>query len=91
MTAAKPWLRPKSYTAYEALLRLHIRPTLGTKSLGAVTQFDIQRIYAEMFGRGLSARTIEYPIRIVATVTDGKEVRVTRDALNGGGGGGVGG
>jgi len=59
-TAARPRLRPKSYTDYEPLLRLHIRPTLGTKPLGAVTQFDIQRIYAEMFGRGLSARTIEY-------------------------------
>ena len=59
-TAAKPRLRPKSYTDYEALLRLHIRPTLGTKPLGAVTQFDIQTIYAAMFDRGLSARTIEY-------------------------------
>jgi integrase len=59
-TAAKPRLRPKSYTDYEALLRLHIRPGLGTRPLGAITQFDIQSIYAQMFERGLSARTIEY-------------------------------
>ena len=59
-TAAKPRLRPKSYTDYEALLRLHIRPVLGTRPLGAIVQFDIQSIYAQMFERGLSARTIEY-------------------------------
>ena len=58
--AAKPRLRPKSYTDYEALLRLHIRPVLGTRPLGAIVQFDIQSIYAQMFERGLSARTIEY-------------------------------
>ena len=59
-TAAKPRLRPKSYTDYEALLRLHIRAVLGTRPLGAIVQFDIQIIYARMFERGLSARTIEY-------------------------------
>jgi integrase len=59
-TSAKPRLRPKSYIDYEALLRLHIRPSLGARPIGAVTQFDIQSIYAQMFERGLSARTIEY-------------------------------
>ena len=59
-TSAKPRLRPKSYTDYESLLRLHIRPCLGTRPLGAITQFDIQSLYAQMFNRGLSPRTIEY-------------------------------
>lgn len=59
-TAAKPRLRPKSYLDYEALLRLHIRPVLGTRPLGAIVQYDIETIYAQMFERGLSARTIEY-------------------------------
>jgi integrase len=59
-TSAKPRLRPKSYTDYESLLRLHIRPSLGARPLGAITQFDIQRLYAQMFNRGLSPRTIEY-------------------------------
>jgi integrase len=59
-TAAKPRLRPKSYTDYEALLRLHIRPALGGKPVGAISQFDIQSVYAQMFQRGLSPRTIEY-------------------------------
>ena len=59
-TAAKPRLRSKSYIDYEALLRLQLRPVLGTRPLGAIVQFDIQSIYAQMFERGLSARTIEY-------------------------------
>jgi integrase len=58
--AAKPRLRPKSYTDYEALLRLHIRPSLGNKPLGAIGPLDIQTVYARMFERGLSPRTIEY-------------------------------
>lgn len=59
-TTAKPRLRPKSYSDYEAMLRLHIRPTLGTRPLGTITQFDIQSVYAQMSERGLSPRTIEY-------------------------------
>jgi len=59
-TAAKPRLRPTSYRDYEALLRLHVRPVLGTRPLGAITQFDIQSIYAQMSAGGLSSRTIEY-------------------------------
>ena len=59
-TSAKPRLRPKSYTDYESLLRLHIRPCLGARPLGATTQFDIQSVYAQMSNRGLSPRTIEY-------------------------------
>jgi len=39
-TSAKPRLRPKSYVDYEGLLRLHIRPSLGARPIGAITQFD---------------------------------------------------
>jgi len=60
VTAAKPRLRPKSYGDYEALLRLHIRPALDIRPLGAITSFDIQSVYAHMLERGLSPRTIEY-------------------------------
>ena len=59
-TSGKPRLRPKGYTDYESLLRLHIRPCVGARPLGAITQFDIQSVYAQMFNRGLSPRTIEY-------------------------------
>jgi integrase len=59
-TSAKPRLRPKSYTDYESLLRLHIRPCFGARPLGAITQFEIQSVYAQMFNRGLSPQTIEH-------------------------------
>jgi len=38
---------------------LHIRPCLGARPIGAITQFNIQSLYAQMFNRGLSSRTIE--------------------------------
>lgn len=55
-TSAKPRLRPKSYIDYEALLRLHIGPFLGTSPLSRIVQFDIQMIYAQILERGLPMR-----------------------------------
>jgi integrase len=64
-TSVKPRLRPKSYVDYEGLLRLHIRPSLGARPIGAITQFDIQSVYAQMFNCGLSPRTIEYTNAVI--------------------------
>jgi len=50
-TAAKPRLRPKSYTDYQALLPLHIRPALGTRPIGAIAKFDIQSVCSQMLVR----------------------------------------
>lgn len=50
----------KTYSDCEAMLRLYIRPAVGAKPLGAITQFDIQSVYAQRLERGLSPRTIEY-------------------------------
>jgi hypothetical protein len=33
---------------------------LGTRLIGALEQMDVQKLYAQMFEGGLSARTIEY-------------------------------
>ncbi len=59
-TSAKPRLRPKTYIDYHTMLRLYIRPALGTKPLGAINQFDIQSVYAQMLEKGLSPRTVGY-------------------------------
>lgn len=59
-TSAKPRLRARTFHDYESLLRLYIRPALGTRLIGTIGQMDMQGLYAEMFARGLSARTIEY-------------------------------
>ena len=60
VTSAKPRLRPKTFTDYEAMLLLYIRSALGAKPLGSISQFDLQSVYAQMLERGLSPRTIEY-------------------------------
>jgi integrase len=59
-TSAKPRLRARTFHDYESLLRLYIRPVLGTRLIGTIGPMDIQGLFAQMFGRGLSARTIEY-------------------------------
>ena len=59
-TSAKPRLRARTFHDYESLLRLYIRPALGTHFIGTIGQMDMQGLYAQMFARGLSARTIEY-------------------------------
>ena len=59
-TSAKPRLRARTFHDYESLLRLYIRPVLGTRLIGTIGQMEMQGLYAQMFERGLSARTIEY-------------------------------
>jgi integrase len=59
-TAAKLRLRPKSFTDYEALLRLHVRPALGSKLLALIEPLDIQAVYRGMIDHGLSPRTVHY-------------------------------
>jgi hypothetical protein len=59
-TVVKARVRVRTFRDYETLLRLHIRPVLGSRLIGTICQVDLQRLYAQMFERGLSARTIEY-------------------------------
>src|ERR1700722_12961983 len=59
-TVVKARVRVRTFRDYEALLRLHIRPVLGSRLIGTISQIDLQSLYAQMFERGLSARIIEY-------------------------------
>ena len=59
-TVVKARVRTRTFYDYEALMRLNIRPVLGSRLIGTITQIDMQSLYAQMFERGLSARTIEY-------------------------------
>lgn len=59
-TVVKARVRSRTFRDYETLLRLHIRPALGSRLIGTICQIDIQSLYAQMYERGLSARTIEY-------------------------------
>jgi integrase len=59
-TVVKARVRTRTFKDYEALLKLYIRPTLGGRLIGTLSQIDIQNLYDQMFERGLSPRTIEY-------------------------------
>src|ERR1700739_63638 len=48
-------LQPRTLHDYETLLRLYIRPVVGTRLIGTIGQMDMQELYAQMFERGLSA------------------------------------
>jgi integrase len=60
---ARPRLRTRTFLDYESLLRPYIRPAVGTRLIGAVEQMDVQKLYSQMFERGLSAGTIKYTKR----------------------------
>jgi integrase len=64
-TVVKARVRARTFRDYEALLRLNIRPVLGSRLIGTITQIDMQSLYAQMLERGLSARTIEYTNAVV--------------------------
>jgi integrase len=64
-TSAKPKLRARTFHDYESLLRLYIRPSLGSRLIGTIGQMEMQGLYAQMFERGLSARTIEYTNAVI--------------------------
>jgi len=59
-TVVKARVRSRTFKDYETLLRLHIRPVLGIRLIGTISQIDLQTLYARMCERGLSARTVEY-------------------------------
>jgi integrase len=69
----RPNLKPSTYASYERVLRVHVRPRLGSMELRKVTSADLDRLYADMLsggradhrrGEGLSPRTV----RTTATV-----------------------
>src|SRR5688572_22551748 len=54
--AVKPTVRPKTYTSYEQLLRLHIVPTLGRVQLHQLTPQHVQSLLNQKRAVGLSPR-----------------------------------
>jgi integrase len=65
--AARPRVRERTFTSYEDVLRLYIRPTLGNKKLSDLRPLDLQGLYSDMQARGLSARTIRYAHSVLAS------------------------
>jgi integrase len=44
--------------SYEWIARTHIRPALGDRKVGALRPIDLDMLYSDLGGRGLSVRTV---------------------------------
>ncbi len=58
--AVQPKLRSKSAGDYKALLDRYIRPVLGEHGLRSLAPLDLQRVYHQMYEKGLTKRTVHY-------------------------------
>ena len=69
-TAARRRVRERSFSSYEEVLRLYVRPSLGGKRLTDVRPLDLQATYSAMQERGLSARTVRYAHTVLSSALD---------------------
>jgi len=53
-------VRPGTYKPYEAIVRLHIKPTLGSTKLDKLTALQLEKLYRQKLNEGLSARRVRY-------------------------------
>jgi integrase len=60
-------VRANTYSSYAWILGAYIRPTLGSRKVPNIKAPDIQRVYAEMREKGLSARTIRYAHAVLSS------------------------
>jgi hypothetical protein len=51
---------PGTFKPYEAIVRLHIMPTLGKTKLEKLTAMQLERLYRQKLDAGLSARRVRY-------------------------------
>jgi integrase len=56
--AARPKLAQRTYEDYEETLARYVRPKLGLRKLSQLEQSEIQSLYSEMLGGGLSGKTV---------------------------------
>ncbi|PPK92517.1 integrase-like protein [Kineococcus xinjiangensis] len=57
---ARPNLRAKTVEGYEAAIRRHLTPAIGSRQLKALAPADVRSLLAGMSARGLSPRTVQF-------------------------------
>lgn len=57
---AKPRVRPKTYTSYEQLIRVHLAPDLGRIPVGKLSPQQVQAFLNRKLAAGLAPRTVQY-------------------------------
>src|SRR5215210_3537053 len=60
LESIKDRVRPGTFKPYEAIVRLHIKPTLGTTNLEKLTAMQLEKLYRQKLDAGLSARRVRY-------------------------------
>lgn len=60
VTAARPRVTERTHEGYTYLLNRYIKPEFGLRKLSDVRPLHIQKLYADMLARGLSARTVRF-------------------------------
>jgi len=59
--SVRPTVRPKTYTSYSQLVRVHIEPALGAVPLAKLDPLRVQRFLNDKLQEGrISARTVQY-------------------------------
>jgi integrase len=53
-------VRPTTYERYEQIVRIHVRPALGSVKLKNLTPVHVRGLYRKKVEAGLSARTVQY-------------------------------
>ena len=61
---------PRSYERYEAIIRLHLVPTLGKLPLQKLTGQHLQRLYTQKLESGLSSTTVSAIHNMLHTALD---------------------
>jgi len=56
----KDSIRPTTYSSYETMIRVHIKPNLGKALLRELRPEHVQKFYNECKTSGLSSRTVRY-------------------------------
>lgn len=65
--SAKPRLKERTFEDYTDYLHRYVRPKIGKIKLSKLKPLDIQAIYTEMLGKGLSPRTVRYAHAILSS------------------------
>jgi integrase len=58
--AVRPKVRPKTYTSYSSIVRIHLQPGLGRFPLARLNPLQVQAFLTAMSTSGLSPRTVAY-------------------------------
>ncbi len=66
----KQVVRPRTYERYEAIVRLHLVPSLGRLPLQKLTGQHLQRLYTEKLESGLSSTTVSAIHNMLHTALD---------------------